>query len=116
VHETIARFLIGGVVVTAFSISGELFRPRSFAGLFGAAPSVAVATLALTSSSKGQLYAAVEARSMVAGAVALCLYSLAVAWILMRGRLSTRLATLSCLAVWFGVAFGLWFAFLRHGQ
>ena len=39
------RFLIGGVVVSVFAIVGDVLKPKSFAGLFGAAPSVALATL-----------------------------------------------------------------------
>jgi uncharacterized protein DUF3147 len=47
-REILIRFLIGGVSVSLFAIIGDLFKPKSFAGLFGAAPSVALATLALT--------------------------------------------------------------------
>ena len=43
--EYVARFLIGGVAVSLFAVLGDLLRPKSFAGLFGAAPSVALATL-----------------------------------------------------------------------
>jgi len=32
--------------VSAFAVIGDLFKPKSFGGLFGAAPSVALATLA----------------------------------------------------------------------
>ena len=46
--EILLRFLIGGAVVSAFALLGDLFKPKSFAGLFGAAPSVALATLGLT--------------------------------------------------------------------
>jgi hypothetical protein len=111
--EIAARFLVGGIVVSTFSIVGNLFKPKSFAGLFGAAPSVALATLGLTISKHGQLYASVEARSMLAGAVGLCFYSLAVAFLLERYRVPALPATLSSLPVWFGTAFGLWFVFLK---
>jgi len=74
--EALARFLIGGMVVSAFATVGGLFKPTSFAGLFGAAPSVAFATLALAISKNGQAYAATECRSMMAGAAGLCLYSI----------------------------------------
>ena len=37
--EYIVRFLIGGVAVSAFAMLGDILRPKSFAGLFGAAPS-----------------------------------------------------------------------------
>ena len=38
------RFFVGGVVVSVFAALAEIFRPKSFAGLFGAAPSIALAT------------------------------------------------------------------------
>ena len=37
--EYLVRFLVGGVVVSAFAMLGDILRPKSFAGLFGAAPS-----------------------------------------------------------------------------
>jgi hypothetical protein len=36
----------------------DVLKPKGFAGLFGAAPSVALATLALTIATLGKLYAA----------------------------------------------------------
>lgn len=47
------RFLAGGIAVSAFATLGDALRPKSFAGLFGAAPSIALATLFLTLSQKG---------------------------------------------------------------
>src|SRR5580700_601388 len=64
------RFLVGGIVVALFSALGDVLKPKSFAGLLGAAPSVALATLGLTIASNGTAYAALEARSMIGGAVA----------------------------------------------
>lgn len=107
------RFLIGGIVVSAFSLIGAVLKPKSFAGLFGAAPSVALATLAITISKEGKLFAAAEVRSMMAGAAALFLYCVAVTLLLKRTRLHTLAATLSGAIVWFGAAFGLWYGFLR---
>ena len=51
--ETLLRFVIGGVVVTAFALLGDSFKPKSFGGLFGAAPSVALATLGLATYMEG---------------------------------------------------------------
>ena len=45
--EYIVRFLVGGAAVSAFAMLGDILRPKSFAGLFGAAPLVALATLTL---------------------------------------------------------------------
>lgn len=60
----VIRFLIGGAVVTGFSLLGDLFKPKSFAGLFGAAPSIALATLALAVVYEGKSNAAAQALSM----------------------------------------------------
>ena len=45
--EFVYRFILGGLIVSLFALIGDVLRPRSFAGLFGAAPLVALATLAL---------------------------------------------------------------------
>ena len=68
--QILIRFLVGGAVVTAFAAMGDVLRPKSFAGLFGAAPSVALATLGLTIATEGASYAATESRSMIAGSLA----------------------------------------------
>ena len=69
------RFLAGGIAVSAFAALGDTLRPKSFAGLFGAAPSIALATLLITLSQKGAPFVALEGRSMIVGAFALALYS-----------------------------------------
>lgn len=106
--EIFFRFLIGGLVVSAFAIIGDILKPKSFAGLFGAAPSVALATLGLTIAKDGHAYAAQEARSMMAGATAFLVYALAVCWIMMRYKPRALLATLCAIPLWLGVALGLW--------
>ena len=112
-QDLVIRFLIGGLVVTAFSMIGDLLKPKSFAGLFGAAPSVALATLTLTILKHGRAYAALEARSMVLGAAALFAYCALVTWLLKRDHMRALAATTSASAAWFAVAFGLWYAFIR---
>jgi hypothetical protein len=101
------RFLAGGIAVSAFAALGDTLRPKSFAGLFGAAPSIAVATLLLTLSQKGAPFAAVEGRSMILGAFALAAYSWVVCVLLKKFLLSSRAATMAALVVWFVVAFGV---------
>jgi len=73
--ELIIRFIIGGVVVSLFAVIGDVLRPKSFAGLFGAAPSIALATMGLTIAKSGADYAAIEARSMILGAVGFLVYT-----------------------------------------
>jgi hypothetical protein len=106
--DLILRFLIGGVVVSLFAILGDVFRPKSFAGLFGAAPSIALATLGLTIRHNGKLYAAIEARSMIAGAIAMAAYAATVSWILFRFKPPALATTLAILPIWFAVSFGIW--------
>jgi hypothetical protein len=65
--QILIRFLVGSAVVSAFAIIGDLLKRKSFAGLCGAAPSVALATLGLTIATEGASYAATESRSMMAG-------------------------------------------------
>lgn len=101
------RFLAGGLIVSAFAMLGDVLRPKSFAGLFGAAPSVALATLALAFEKQGSAYVAIEGRSMTLGAVAFLVFGFLVCQLLMRFRIAAPAATISMLAVWLGVALGL---------
>lgn len=105
--EYIIRFLAGGIAVSLFSMMCDVLRPKSFAGLLGAAPSIALVTLALTLSSKGLDDAQLEARSMMFGSVALGLYSAGVCYLIRRGRVSALLATALMLPVWLTCAFAL---------
>ena len=111
--EGLIRFLIGGLLVSAFATVGSLFRPPSFAGLFSAAPSVALATLTLAITKNGKMYAGTESRSMIAGAAAVFVYSILVSHILVRVKISALKATLCAMPAWFLTAFGLWFILLR---
>jgi hypothetical protein len=104
--EYLFRFLVGGIVVSAFAVLGDVLRPKSFAGLFGAAPSLALATLSLALWKEGGAYVSVEGRSMIPGALALAIYSFAVCWLLMRARWSALAATTSAVVLWLAVALG----------
>src|SRR6202000_2317618 len=105
--EHVIRFLVGGVVVSAFAMLGDVLRPKSFAGLFGAAPSVALGTLGIAMYLHGAGYAALQGQTMMAGAVALAVYGVVVCQLLVRARLRAVSATLLSLVVWLLVAFGL---------
>jgi len=106
--QSLIRFVVGGLVVSVFALIGGLLKPRSFAGLFGAAPSVALATLGLTVAKEGRSYAAIEARSMMVGAIALFTYASFVSWILMHYKAKALWATICSIPLWLCVAFGLW--------
>jgi hypothetical protein len=106
--EFVIRFFIGGAVVCSFSILGDILRPKSFAGLFGAAPSIALATLGLTISKDGQQYAAIETHSMIFGAFAFFVYSICVSWVLARYKTAALPTATFLILIWLGVSLGLW--------
>ena len=106
--ELLARFMIGGVIVTFFAVLAEMLRPKSFAGLFGAAPSIALATLGITIAHHGKAYAAIESRSMICGAIAFLLYAACVSWVLIRLKSRALAATVVLMPVWFAVSFAFW--------
>jgi hypothetical protein len=105
--EYALRFLIGGCVVSVFAVLGDVLRPKSFAGLFGAAPSVALASLGLAIVHHGAAYAAIEARAMICGALALGVYGYLVCRLLMVAHWHALSATMICLIAWLVIAFAL---------
>jgi hypothetical protein len=105
VAEYLLRFLAGGLAVSAFSALADVLRPKSFAGLFGAAPSIALATLLITVSTKGAPFAAVEGQSMIGGSIALAAYAWTVCILIKKLLWSSWIATIVALTVWFVVAF-----------
>jgi Protein of unknown function (DUF3147) len=107
------RFLVGGLVVSLFSTLGDVLRPKSFAGLFGAAPSIALATIGLTTRQNGSAYAALECRSMMLGAVGFFAYVLLASWVLRRYKPAALIACLTLLPAWFVVSLGLLLLFER---
>ncbi len=111
--DLILRFFLGGLIVSAFAIIGDIFRPRSFSGIFGAAPTVALATLGITFVMDGPTYVATEGRSMLFGAAAFFVYSLLTRFMLLKWRWPSLLAAGTAYLSWFAVAFGLWYLILR---
>ena len=111
--QLVIRFLVGGAIVSAFALLGDLLHPKGFAGIFSAAPSVALATLTLTVASEGRGYAALEARSMLVAEVAFIAYAAACTYCL--GTRHTRSAptALLLLALWGAVAAALYTVILR---
>jgi hypothetical protein len=111
--EILIRFIAGGIIISVFALIGDILKPKSFAGLFGAAPSVALVTLFLAVTTRGQTYASTEARSMILGALAFLVYASSASYVLMRKKWPALLATVPLLLLWLGVAVGLWDALLK---
>ena len=107
------RFLIGGLAVCLFAALGDIMRPKTFAGLFGAAPSIALATLGLTIAEHGRSYAATEARSMLLGAAVFLIYACVVSRLMFRKLAPALGATLGGLVLWLALAIAGWEWLLR---
>ena len=111
--ELVFRFVVGGLVISLFAVIGDVLKPKSFAGLFGAAPSVAMATLGLTIMADGKTYAALEARSMIAGACAFFVYACYCMRAMTKRNIRAKPATIVGLVVWLACALGGWLVVLR---
>lgn len=115
VHEVIFRFLAGGALVALFAVAGEAFETKTFSGLFGAAPSVAIVTLGLVLRESGAGKALVEARSMVVGSAALLAYTAACVPVVRSRGLPVWLGAGLAYVVWLAVALGGWKLFAGSG-
>jgi hypothetical protein len=111
--QWVIRFVVGGVLISLFATLGDVLKPKGFAGLFGAAPSVALATLALTIAIEGKEFASIEARSMIIGALAFVVYGILCVYLMGVRCIKASRAALGGLAVWGMVAGGLWAMFLK---
>jgi hypothetical protein len=76
--------LAGGTLVVVFALVSEGLDPKRFAGLFGAAPSVAIAGLMITLLDKGAGEAHENTIGMIAGGAGMVLYAAAVVPLLKR--------------------------------
>jgi uncharacterized membrane protein (GlpM family) len=92
------KALAGGAFVVLFSLIAEVLRPKSFSGLFSAAPSVAIAGLLVTSLTASPEAGGAAAHGMIAGAVAMVACCAAAAFLVHRfgGLVGTALTW----AVW----------------
>jgi uncharacterized membrane protein (GlpM family) len=103
VHEVLIlaiKGVAGGGLVVAFALLSEALSPKRFAGLFSAAPAVAIAGLTVTLLDKGSHSAHESAVGMLAGSAGMIAYAAAVVPLLRRMRASAAAA----------VALGAWLA------
>ena len=100
------RAVVGGAFVVAFSLLGEMLRPKSFAGIFAAAPSIALGSLLIIGLSEGptKLYAA--ALGMLLGAIVLA-FSLLVGIDSVK-RFRARTGSLMIIGTWLAGASALY--------
>jgi hypothetical protein len=84
VAEVALKALAGGLFVLAFAALSQVLAPKRFAGVFSAAPSVALGSLLVTVAFSGIGDVATSARGMQVGAVAFTVYCLAAVPLLKR--------------------------------
>jgi len=106
VVSVLAKTLCGGALVLTFAALSEALKPKRFAGILAAAPSVAIAGLVVGSLAKGPLEQASAARTMAAGAVALTVCAAVLVPAGRRWKVG-RASTLACV-VWIAVALALY--------
>ena len=99
--------VLGGAVISSFALLGDVLKPKSFAGLFGAAPSVALATLMITVNKHGAASGGIEGRAMILGAIAFFIYASVASRLMMRQKWAALPVTLLSLVVWLTVALGM---------
>jgi uncharacterized membrane protein (GlpM family) len=104
--------LLGGALVVMFSLLSEALRPKSFAGLFGAAPSIALGALTVTAVTRSTAVAREQSLAMIVGAAAMILYCAAA--IPCVDRLGALRGSLLAVGVWFAVALGGYFTLLAR--
>jgi hypothetical protein len=98
------RGLAGGLFVVLFALVSEVVKPKEFAGLFCAAPSVAIASLIITVIDKGAARAAENLSGMVLGALAMTLYCLVGVYTVR--ALRAKAGALAAGPAWFAAALG----------
>ena len=94
--------LAGGTLVVAFALLSQGLEPKRFAGLFSAAPAVALAGLTVTLLDKGAQDAHQSAAGMIAGGVGMAVYAAAIIPLLRRMRPAA--ASIAAISVWTVVA------------
>jgi uncharacterized membrane protein (GlpM family) len=90
--------LAGGTLVVTFALLSQGLEPKRFAGLFSAAPAVALAGLTVTLLDKTAHDAHQASVGMIAGAVGMAAYAAAVIPLLRRTR--PAVASLATIGVW----------------
>ncbi len=100
------KTIVGAIAVVAFSVVGEAAKPKRFAGLFAAAPSIAIASLAITALAKGGKGAVPYAQGMLMGSAGMIAYCLVSLYLI--ERLHALAGSVLSWLAWFIVAGGLY--------
>lgn len=102
------RAVAGGTLVVLFALISEAVKPKAFAGIFAAAPSVAIASLTITVLTDGVDKARLASVGMVVGAVGMAACcTIAVVTI---PQMKALKGSLVSIGAWMLVSLGLYWA------
>src|SRR3954449_136522 len=108
------RGLLGGTFVVVFALIGEVVRPKAFSGLFSSAPSVAVASLAITLVVEDAATARTDSVGMMVGGVGMTACCVVAAAVI--PRVQALWGSLAAWMAWAAVALGLYWAVFVGGH
>jgi uncharacterized membrane protein (GlpM family) len=100
--EIVLKTLAGGFLVVVFALVSEVVRPKTFAGVFAAAPAVALAGLVVSGVAKGNHDVKTSTAGMIAGGAAIVAYCLLV--VRLHPRLDALRASSAALVGWLSFA------------
>jgi hypothetical protein len=105
------KAIAGGGLVVAFALVSEVLKPKEFAGLFAAAPSVAIASMLISWLDKGPPSVAAGALGMVYGAIGMALYCFIGVHAVRRWH--AKLGSVASAPIWFAATLLAYFVLLR---
>jgi len=108
----VIRFLLGGALVSLFSLCGDLLKPKSLSGIFSATPAVALVIVGLTLPDQDPWRIVLQGKAMIAGGLSLAVCCLLTAYLVGKGGLLRWLSPLLAWAQWLAVWLVLWLYFL----
>jgi uncharacterized membrane protein (GlpM family) len=97
------KAVVAGTFVVAFAMLSEMVSPKSFAGIFGAAPSIALASITIIVLHGSVADGRTASFSMIFGAIAMLAYC--VAAVITVDRFGALLGSIYAIAAWGIVAF-----------
>jgi uncharacterized membrane protein (GlpM family) len=103
--------LNGGLFVVVFALLGEALEPKRFAGLFAAAPSVALANLTVVLVTKTHRDGIDNVMGMLVGAIGFVAYALLARRLM--GSMGTAVGVTLAITIWLAVAAAGYGLFLR---
>jgi hypothetical protein len=106
--------LAGGLLVVVFALIGEVVKPKAFSGLFSSAPSVAVASLAITVVVEDAAKARADTAGMVVGGVGMTACCVVAATVI--PKVQALWGSVAAWMAWAAVALGLYWAVFVGGH